>query len=144
VDPRAHETASLRLRRIAQRYTRQRRSLVSILGAADRPLSVPEILRKDRRLAQSSAYRNLAVLERAGIVHRVVASSEFSSFELAEDLGKHHHHLICSSCGRVEDFTLPANLERSATSTLDRAASRAGYAVHAHRLDVIGLCRSCA
>jgi Fur family transcriptional regulator, ferric uptake regulator len=144
VDPRAHETASLRLRRITQRYTSQRRSLVSILGGADRPLSVPEILKKDRKLAQSSAYRNLAVLERAGVVHRVVASSEFSSYELAEDLGKHHHHLICSSCGRVEDFTLPAALERSATSALDRAASRSGYSVHAHRLDVIGLCRSCA
>jgi Fur family transcriptional regulator, ferric uptake regulator len=144
VDPRGHETAALRLRRIGQRYTGQRRSLVGILSAADRPLSVPEILKKDRRLAQSSAYRNLAVLERAGVVHRVVATSEFSSFEIAEDLGKHHHHLICSSCGRVEDFTLSGDLERSATSALDRAANRAGYSVNAHRLDVIGLCRTCA
>ena len=144
MDPRGHEAAALRLRRIGQRYTGQRRALVGILAGADRPLSVPEIMKKDRRLAQSSAYRNLATLERAGVVHRVVATSEFSSFELAEDLGKHHHHVICSSCGRVEDVTLPGDLERSAISALDRAAARAGYSVNAHRLDVIGLCSSCA
>ena len=46
------------------------------------------------------------MLEQAGVVHRVVATDEFTRYELAEDLTEHHHHLICSSCGAVADFTI--------------------------------------
>ena len=56
---------------------------------------------------QSSAYRNLAVLEHAGVVRRVITEGEFARFELTEELTEHHHHLICSRCGRVEDVTVP-------------------------------------
>lgn len=142
--PQLHETAALRLKRVGQKYTGQRRELVESLLSASRPLTIPDIMKARRSLAQSSVYRNLAALERANVVHRVVTSGEFAAYELAEDLAEHHHHLICSSCGKVEDFTVSPKLEREATSALDRAAHRAGYEVQAHRLDVIGLCRTCA
>lgn len=138
------ESAALRLRRVGQRLTGQRRALLEILSASDRPLSIPLILRKARKLAQSSAYRNLAVLERAGVVHRVVTSGDFMAWELDEALGQHHHHLICSSCGQIEDVTLSPDVERNATAALDKAAVRAGYTVRTHRLDAIGLCANCS
>ena len=50
-------------------------------------------------------YRNLVVLEQAGVVRRVTSTDDFARYELAEDLTEHHHHLICSSCGTVDDFT---------------------------------------
>ena len=46
-------------------------------------------------------------------MHRVVGADEFARWELAEDLTGHHHHLICASCGRVEDVPASAGLERS-------------------------------
>ena len=46
-------------------------------------------------------------------MHRVVGTDEFARWELAEDLTGHHHHLICASCGRVEDVPASAGLERS-------------------------------
>ena len=67
-------------------------------------------------LAQSSAYRNLAVLERAGVVHRIVTSDEFARYELAEDLTHHHHHLICSTCGGVTDFEVSDAVEHELES----------------------------
>ncbi len=71
-----HTIASRRLARDGQRYTQSRRVLVEVLAAADHPLSIPGILEAGPRLAQSSVYRNLAVLERAGVVSKVVTTGE--------------------------------------------------------------------
>ena len=95
-------------------------------------------------LPQSSAYRNLAVLEQAGAVRRVVTDEDFARYELAEPLTEHHHHLICSTCGRVEDVTIPAPLEQSVDRTVEKLGRRNGFATVAHRLDLIGTCRDCA
>ena len=138
-----HETADARLRAAGQRFTEQRRQLVDLLATTG-PLSIPEVLRGRRGLKQSSVYRNLAVLEHAGIVRRVLTDEDFGRYELTEDLTGHHHHLICSSCGRVEDVTVPSDLEGSLDRTLDRLAKRAGFADVDHRLDLIGTCSDCA
>ena len=138
-----HDTALERLRAADQRYTSNRRRIVEALAAADRPLSLPEMLSVSRGLPQSSAYRNLTVLEEAGIVRRVVSGGEFARFELAEDLTEHHHHLVCSACGNVEDFTLPPDVEHSVDRALERAARRARFVAGHHRLDLVGLCAAC-
>ena len=91
----AHEVAT-RLAGVGQRLTGTRRAIVEALANAEKPLSIPEILSTGGGLAQSSVYRNLAVLERAGAVTRVVTTDEWARFELSEALTGHHHHLVCS------------------------------------------------
>jgi Fur family transcriptional regulator, ferric uptake regulator len=112
-----HDTAAARLRQNDQRYTQNRRAIVGALAATDHPVTIPELLSSGGRLPQSSAYRNLVLLEEAGVVRRVVSGGEFARYELAEDLTEHHHHFICSACGSVEDFTLPSDVE----TTVERA-----------------------
>jgi Fur family transcriptional regulator, ferric uptake regulator len=141
--PDVHTTAESRLRTVGQRYTEQRRAIVRALEAAGRPRSMPELL-ADSGLPQSSVYRNLTVLEHAGVARRVVTEEDFARYELTEDLTEHHHHLICSTCGRVEDVTIPTALERDVDRALDRLAKQTGFAKVAHRLDLIGTCRDCA
>jgi Fur family ferric uptake transcriptional regulator len=139
-----HDAAAARLRAADQRYTAGRRQLVELLAAAERPETIPELLARAPSLAQSSAYRNLVVLEEAGVAHRVVTSSdERARFELAEDLIGHHHHLICTSCGRVDDFTVPAKTERSLETALERAVAGTGFRPTGHRFDVLGTCEAC-
>lgn len=138
-----HELAALRLSGLDQRYTRARRALVDVLAAADAPLAIPQLLDRDRALAQSSAYRNLTVLERAGVVHRIVTADEFARYELAEDLTGHHHHLICSACGDVRDVTMPPELESQLDRALGRIAGEHDFAADHHRLDLVGTCPSC-
>ena len=102
-----HATVADRLRRTSASATpRAREALVTILERASTPLSTAEIV-EARTGPQSSVYRNLSVLEHAGVVRRVVTEGEFARFELAEELTEHHHHLICSNCGTVEDVTIP-------------------------------------
>jgi len=138
-----HAEVASRLRLSGQRYTPRRRALVETVAGARQPLSIPDIVGGRRGLAQSSVYRNLSILEQARVVHRIVTGEDFARFELAEDLSEHHHHLVCRNCGRVEDVSLPGSLERRMVGALAEVAGSAGFTPAAHRLDVIGTCRTC-
>jgi Fe2+ or Zn2+ uptake regulation protein len=137
-------TAAARLRDTDQRYTVSRRRIVGILAAAGRPLTIAEVQAAGDGLPQSSVYRNIAVLEQAGVVRRVMAADEFARFELDEALTEHHHHLVCVSCGTVVDFTMSPGLEQTLDRAIESAGRDAGFTVQSHRLDLVGLCARCA
>jgi Fe2+ or Zn2+ uptake regulation protein len=138
-----HATAANRLREDGQRYTTRRRALVELLNEVDQPLTIPQLMERRPALAQSSVYRNLAVLERARVVHRILTTDEFARYELAEDLTEHHHHLICETCGDVTDFTVPPGVELDLEAALSTVAERTGFEVRHHRLDLVGTCPRC-
>jgi Fe2+ or Zn2+ uptake regulation protein len=138
-----HSVVERRLRRVDQRYTSGRRAIIDLLVSAGHPVSIGDIAERLPGLPRSSAYRHLTDLETAGLVRRVTASDEFSRFELAEDLTEHHHHLLCVSCGKVTDVTLPDGFERQVSSAIGRLAEAEGFETHSHRLDVLGLCVGC-
>jgi Fe2+ or Zn2+ uptake regulation protein len=94
-------------------------------------------------IPRSSAYRHLSDLQRAGVVRRIAAGDEFARFELAEDLTHHHHHLVCSACGRVIDVTPSPDFETTVTSMVDELTSQQGFRATSHALDVIGHCANC-
>lgn len=133
-----------RIRRAGQRYTTGRRALVQAIIDADRPLTTAELVAVRPGLPQSTAYRNLAALEQAGVLHRVRGSDEFARYELAEELGGHHHHLVCVSCGSVEDFTPPARFERTLADLIGRVTGPTSFRADSHRLDLLGTCGTCA
>jgi Fe2+ or Zn2+ uptake regulation protein len=140
-----HGVAEARVRSHGQRYTRNHRAVIDALDRAGRPLSLPELLQRCRRLPQSSAYRSISVLEAAGLVHRLVTASEFARFELAQELTEHHHHhRVCSACGEIEDFTLPAEVEAALDKALGRVARQTAFRAQSHQLDLLGVCANCA
>ncbi len=138
------EQVVARLRRVNQRMTSNRSAVIDVLREATRPLTIPEILEARVGLAQSSVYRTLVVLEDAGVVHRIVTNHEHARFELAEDLtGDHHHHLVCTVCGSVEDVPASARLEESVRAAVGDIERATGFATDGHRIDLVGRCRSC-
>lgn len=132
-----------RLEAAGHRFSSSRRELVEVLRQAGQPVRITDVLQVRPNLPQSSVYRNLAVLEAAGVVRRIVTGDDFAHFELAEALTEHHHHLICSHCGKVTDTTLPAALERSLDDALQRLAAAQSFTLDHHRLDLIGRCQDC-
>lgn len=138
-----HDAAALRLRSAEQLYTSGRRELVELLASTGRPATIPDLLETRPKLTQSSVYRNLAMLEEVGVVQKVVSSDDRARFELAEDLMGHHHHLICVSCGRVDDFVVSPRAERSIETVLENAIGDSGFRASGHRLDVVGTCAAC-
>ena len=143
VDAEVDDEVAALLRQADQRYTGGRRRLVAVLQTGDGPLTITQILSADPSLPQSSVYRNLTILEEVGAVTRIVTRDDFARYELAEHLTEHHHHLICSTCGDVADFSLDPRAETSLERALRRAAEAAGFDIDTHRLDLLGTCSSC-
>ena len=87
----------------------------------------------------ATVYRVLMQFEQAGILSRNHFESGKATFELNE--GKHHDHLVCMVCGRVEEFVDPEIEKRQ------RAIAAAhGFELHDHALSLYGVCsnKSCA
>lgn len=125
------------------RYTPGRKRLVEVMEAAQRPLTLPQILAEDAELTQSSAYRNLDVLEQSGVIRRINASGDHAAFELAEPLLGHHHHLICVGCGTIEDIQIGESTEAAIDKALGEAAHAVGFKPMHHSLDLHGHCETC-
>ena len=137
------QLATTQLNSINQRYTTNRRKLIGILQEATKPITINQILECNSDLAQSSVYRNLAVLEQAGLVVRIITNEDHAHYELAEHILDHHHHIICSPCGEILDFHLSAKIEKALEESLQKIADDFGFSIDRHRLDLLGTCGDC-
>jgi Fur family transcriptional regulator, ferric uptake regulator len=125
-------------------YTRGRQLVMKTLAAIGAPATIPMILHAAPSLVQSSLYRNLAVLQDAGLVTRVDVGDDRAFFELSERVtNDHHHHLVCQQCSTVVDISLPARAERALERALGDAAEGAGFELKDHRVDLVGVCAVC-
>jgi Fur family ferric uptake transcriptional regulator len=138
-----HDLVEICLRRVDQRYTPGRRAIVEFLAANGHPVSIADIAAELPGVPRSSAYRHLVDLQGAGVVRRIAANDEFARFELAEDLTEHHHHLLCTSCGRVIDVTPTPAFERTVNRVVEELAAQQGFHPTSHALDIIGKCSDC-
>lgn len=138
-----HEQIARLLTNSDQRYTSGRRRLVEVLIDAGRPVTLPEIIELAPDIAQSSAYRNLDILERGEVVQRLTANGDHAYFEIAESLIGHHHHLICVKCGSIADVELDEELERLIDERLGATAGTVGFTPLHHTVDLHGLCAEC-
>jgi len=143
IDPTVHHEIALRLARQDQRYTKLRRALVETLARAGRPLTITEIRADNPGLSQSSAYRNITALSDVSAVRRVTGTDDHGRFELAEELSSHHHHLVCGTCGKVEDVIPSPRLERAMAEAARAVADEAAFDVTEHRFDLLGVCADC-
>ncbi len=136
------EHAREKLRTNGLRAGGARDEVLDLLSRQDCCLTAQQIhdaLRdNDRRVGLASVYRALDLLTSLGLVHRVDVDGT-AAFEPADPAGAHHHHLVCSRCGRVDAFEDPA-LEQA----IERLSARVGYAVQEHDVVLRGACASCA
>ena len=116
----------------------------SCSAAVGHPVSISDIAARLPEVPRSSAYRHLVDLQSAGVVRRIAAKDEFARFELAEDLTEHHHHLLCTICGRVIDVTPTPAFERTVADMVHELAEQQGFRPSSHALDVTGHCADCA
>ena len=138
-----HTQISTRLAQQDHRYTKGRQQLVEILARAGHPMTLPDIMGADPKMARSSAYRNLDVLFRCGAIRRINSGGDYAHFELAAPLLGHHHHLICISCGSIEDVHLDSDIEHLVDKSLSEIANRTGFTPTQHSLDLLGHCAHC-
>jgi Fur family ferric uptake transcriptional regulator len=85
-----------------------------------------------------TVYRTLEILDELGLICETHAGGACRSYLVRRDAGRHHHHLICSSCGRVENFT-GCGLDQLQKGL----AASTGFTITGHLLEFTGLCRAC-
>lgn len=91
------------------------------------------LLAEGSDIGLATVYRVLMQFEQAGLLTRSHFESGKSVFELNE--GQHHDHLVCLTCGRVEEF-YDADIEAR-----QRAVAEArGFALQEHTLALYAAC----
>jgi Fur family ferric uptake transcriptional regulator len=127
------------------RYTAGRRAVVTALSEVDGPRSAAELREIiGEAVPMSSLYRSLAVLEDAGVVSPHYSVKNLARYELAEWLAGHHHHLVCISCGTIDDIVIPSTLERRVEEIVSEIGGLSSFSATNHALEVEGRCARCA
>jgi Fur family ferric uptake transcriptional regulator len=127
-----------RLRAAGLRATRASLGLLHLLARRKRPQSVAA-LRKALRPspAVTTVYRALERLVEAKLVARIDLQHGHAHYELLDT--EDHHHLVCTSCDRVEDFT---GCETQVV--IEAVRKEHGFArVSQHTFELFGTCLRC-
>ena len=103
----------------------------------ERHLTAEDIYRllvaEDMDIGLATVYRVLTQFEQAGLLERHYFESGKAVFELNE--GKHHDHLVCLQCGKVEEF-FDAEIEKRQNNI----AKERGFQVNEHALYLYADC----
>ncbi len=91
---------------------------------------------KGEDIGLATVYRVLTQFEKAGIVERHHFESGQAVFELNEK--GHHDHIVCISCGKVEEF-----FDEMIENRQREVAAAKGYEVSDHSLTLYGKCPQC-
>jgi Fur family ferric uptake transcriptional regulator len=81
----------------------------------------------------ATVYRVLTQFEQAGLLERHFFESGKAVFELNK--GRHHDHLVCIQCGKVEEF-FDAEIERRQ----NEIAAERGFAISEHAMYLYADC----
>lgn len=84
----------------------------------------------------ATVYRVLTQFEAAGLVTRHHFEGGHAVFEINQ--GEHHDHIVCVSCGRVDEFIDETIEERQRA-----IAKKFGYTMSDHALNIYGTCAVC-
>jgi Fur family transcriptional regulator, ferric uptake regulator len=106
-------------------------------AGSQRHLSAEEVykalLAEGSDIGLATVYRVLMQFVEAGLLERQHFEGGKAVFELNE--GRHHDHMVCVHCGRVEEF-VDADIERRQREI----AAERGFALKAHALALYGVC----
>ncbi|HEY0635789.1 MAG TPA: ferric iron uptake transcriptional regulator [Gammaproteobacteria bacterium] len=84
----------------------------------------------------ATVYRVLTQFESAGLVSRHNFEGGHAIFELNE--GRHHDHILCLKCGRLDEF-----FDETIEKRQHVIAREHGYAMTDHSLTIYGICDDC-
>ncbi len=120
--------------------TRRREAILSILRAAQQPMTAEDVYIKvlpQMHMSVSTAYRTLATLTEKQILLRELGQDGKAYFRLNDH--RHCHFLRCTSCGET------IQLDGCPIEELEKeCAKKTGYEITGHSLEISGICPKCA
>ncbi len=121
------------------KLTAQRQAILDQINASNRHWDADELARAlsdaGQAIGIATVYRGLAFLEEEGLIDSIQLADK-KRYERADKA--HHDHMICTSCGRIEEFA-HATIE----ALQEAAAMERGFAISGHQLVMFGHCAQC-
>lgn len=122
------------------RLTQSRRAILQVVATTAAHLQVAEVHRRAARIAPgiglASVYRTIDLLDRLGLVKRLHVDHRHRHYAPATE--EHGHHLVCSGCGRVVEFS-DCRVEGLAGAL----ARRTRFVIEGHSIELYGRCPDC-
>ena len=122
------------------RFTEQRGAVHRFLAGTDSHPTAEEVFHGVRgvlpAISLATVYRNLETLVTCGMALKLTYSDGSSRYDGRTDP---HHHARCERCGTVRD--VPGSLPPEVVSELE---SHPSFQVTGYRLELTGVCSSCA
>jgi len=129
------------LRQRGYKITSQRKAVLSVIAQSHDHLTPAAIYERAHQqhpgIGLVTVYRTLELLARLGLICEVHTGDNGRSYLLRRPVG-HHHHLICSSCSKVVEFT-DCDIGRME----ERLAQQTGFKIDSHLVEFLGKCRDC-
>lgn len=88
-------------------------------------------------LREGFVAETLDILASYGFAHKAVFDGQPTRYE-HRHIDIHHDHLICTQCGKIEEFH-----HRELERLKERVALDQGFMMLTHRMDIYGLCSQC-
>jgi Fe2+ or Zn2+ uptake regulation protein len=130
------------LERAGYQPTPNRRLVAKLVASTSGHFTAAELLERGRlervRISRATVFRALDLLTSLKVVERLDLPSGNHAYVVC-DAERHHHHLVCSRCGRSEDVA-----EGELAGLVAGIAGRSGYRIESHRLELFGICPACA
>ena len=128
------------LRKSGHKATRSRLAILEVFHGTKKPLSAQNVIDLlSRNVDQATVYRTLKSLKEKGVITQIDLRHNHAHYELADIAD--HHHLICISCGKIENVE-HQNVEAMERTILQNAKHFAE--IRQHTLEFYGICKACA
>jgi Fur family ferric uptake transcriptional regulator len=134
------------------RITQTRKAILNIfIKNHERHLSAEEIFFMAHSIIPSlgfaTVYRTLDLLTRMGIIQKLDFGDGMARYEMVKTYGQdsHHHHLVCTNCGKVINYTEFTDEEKKLLTKVERELSeKHKFQIKNHIIQFCGICNECS
>ena len=128
------------LDRAGVRVTEPRRAVAGLIDARSGHFTAADLLTdaRTRRLGigRATVFRALDLFAELGVLDRLDLPEGGHAYVACAPA--HHHHAICSGCGRVTEVD-----DHALTDAVAEIERHTGWRIESHRLELYGRCPSC-
>ena len=132
------------------RFTVPRGAILEVLSSTSKHLSAEEVYMAVHKnyphVGLTTVYRTLELLAQMGLVFKSDFGDGRARYELSEGPKgeRHHHHLVCTKCGRVIDYTEFIDDEVELLENTEKGLSKKyNFDIKDHLIQFYGVCDRC-